>query len=441
MWIEEFSIENIKCFEKQTLKLVEKGVPYKWVTFLSENGCGKSTILQSIGILMAGPDGVSSLLPRPAGWLREEDKVGKISIKVHQGLKDPGEFGDKKVRRVFGYSYHITGDKPLSIRNKGFSAPGIHENPDRALSWLRQNAFTSKGHGWFAAGYGAFRRLTRSHQIIVPTLEPQARHNNFLSQFQEDEPLAVFERWMIYLDYRIAKNGDVKDRNTMNFGIGAIDALLPDGVCYHSISPEGRIIYSVDGVKVPTISLSDGYRSILALAGDLIWRLLLAFPESENPAHEDGVVLIDELDIHLHPLWQRDIPIKLRRVFPNIQFIVTTHSPLVAAGAGEDALTIKIIRDELGTTFHKIEDIHKYSVDKILTTEAFGLVSAYSPQTNEKMEIYTELYSKENKTAEEERSLADLQPEIKDIISANSLETDLDRKIDSFIEDFINDQA
>ncbi|RZI32669.1 AAA family ATPase [Pseudomonas orientalis] len=441
MWIKEFSIENIKCFEQQTLKLDQENTPYQWITFLSENGCGKSTILQSLGLLLAGPDSIPSLLPRPTGWLRDEKMAGKISIRVHQGPVDPGDFGEEKRRRVFAYSYHITGDRPVTIRNKTHTAPGVHENPDRALSWLRQNAFTSKGQGWFCAGYGPFRRLTRSHQIIVPTLEPQARHNNFISQFQEDEALAVFERWMVYLDYRIAKDGHEKDRRTLKYGIEAIDSLLPDDVYFDSISSEGRILYSVNGEKVPTLSLSDGYRSILAFAGDLVWRLLLAFPESKNPAHEQGVVLIDELDIHLHPLWQRDIALKLRRAFPKLQFIVTTHSPLVAAGAGEDALTVKISKGDKGATFHPVDDLHKLSVDKILTTEAFGLVSAYSPQTNEKMEQYSQLFNKPDKTRADKAALKKLQPQIKDLTSGPSGAQELDQRIDKLLASFIDDQA
>ena len=106
MWIKEFSIENIKCFEQQTLKLEQENTPYQWITFLSENGCGKSTILQSLGLLLAGPDSIPSLLPRPTGWLRDEKMAGKISIRVHQGPMDPGDFGEEKRRRVFAYSYH-----------------------------------------------------------------------------------------------------------------------------------------------------------------------------------------------------------------------------------------------------------------------------------------------------------------------------------------------
>ena len=441
MWIKEFSIENIKCFEQQTLKLERDNKPYNWVTFLSENGCGKSTILQSLGLLLAGPDSIPSLLPRPTGWLRDEELAGKISIRVNQGSLDPGEFGEEKRRRVFSYSYHVTGERPITIRNKTLTAPGVHENPDRALSWLRQNAFTSKGQGWFCAGYGPFRRLTRSHQIIVPTLEPQARHNNFVSQFQEDEALAVFERWVVYLDYRIAKDKRESDRRTLQYGIKAIDSLLPDEVHFDSISSEGRILYDVNGEKVPTLSLSDGYRSILAFAGDLIWRLMLAFPKSKNPTHEQGVVLIDELDIHLHPLWQRDIALKLRSAFPNIQFIVTTHSPLVAAGAGEDALTIKISKNSNGAVFQPVDDLYRLSVDKILTTEAFGLVSAYSPQTNDQMERYSQLFNKPNKTVADKAALKKLQPQIKKLTNSPGGTQELDKKIDNLLASLLDDKA
>ena len=83
--------------------------------------------------------------------------------------------------------------------------------------------------------------------------------------------------------------------------------MLPSGVTFDSVTPEGRILFSLGGQKVPTIALSDGYRSMLALTGDLVWRLLQAFPDSETPLQEEGVVLIDELDIHLHPIWQHEI--------------------------------------------------------------------------------------------------------------------------------------
>ncbi len=176
---------------------------------------------------------------------------------------------------------------------------------------------------------------------------------------------------------------------------------MPEGVEFDSISGEGRIYFNVNGTVVPTTSLSDGYRSVLALSGDLVWRLLNTFPDSSNPLHEEGVVLLDELDIHLHPKWQRYIAESLRNQFPNIQFIVATHSPLIAVGAGEDALTLKFDIADGKSRVKTVENISAMSVDRILQSEAFGLVSPYSPQTQEKINRYDYLAPKKRKPQEE----------------------------------------
>jgi hypothetical protein len=404
MLVEECKIENIRCFEGLALRFMRGNAPCRWVTFLSENGGGKSTVLQALGLLLAGPEGAQQLLPRPSGWLRNEDQPGKITVRIRQGPNDPGRFGETKVSRAFGYTFFLTGSKRLTIRNKVFTGPGIHESAERRLTWLRQNALTSKGKGWFAVGYGAFRRLTRSGQLIVPALEPQARYTNFLTQFDEDQPLSAFERWMVYLDYRIAKENDAEARRQKELGVNAINTVLPEGVSFDRVTAEGRILFNINGQAVPTISLSDGYRSVLALAGDLVWRLLQAFPDSDGPLQEEGVVLIDELDIHLHPVWQRQIAGWLRKQFTNLQFIVATHSPLVAAGAGEDALTYRFFFGGGKSVAHQVEDLAAMNVDRILQSEAFGLVSPYSPDTQARIERFDELTRKDGRRTAPENS-------------------------------------
>ena len=90
-----------------------------------------------------------------------------------------------------------------------------------------------------------------------------------------------------------------------------------------------RLLVDKAGVALDLSQLSDGERSFLALICDLGRRLALANPLLDKPLHGAGVVLIDELELHLHPKWQREVSEKLRRTFPNIQFIATTHSPFV----------------------------------------------------------------------------------------------------------------
>ncbi len=437
MWIEELRLENIRCFENQTVKFMKGDLHYRWVTFLSENGGGKSTALQALALLLAGPEGAQKLLPRPVGWLRDEGRPGKVSIRIHQGDGDPGRHGEKKVRRAFGYTFFLTGSKKLTIRNKTFTEPTIQESPSTVLTWLRQNALTSKGPGWFAVGYGAFRRLTRSSQIIIPSLQSQARFTNFTTQFDEDQPLSAFENWMVYLDYRIAKKNDKEARRQRDLGVVAINKVLPADVRFDSVTAEGRILINVDGQIVPTIALSDGYRSILALAGDLVWRLITAYPNSDDPLNEEGVVLIDELDIHLHPIWQRDIAGWLQEQFPKLQFIVATHSPLIAAGAGDGALTLRFRLESGGVIVEPVDNIAAMNVDRILQSTAFGLVSPYTPKTQCRIDRYDELARKgKRRSAAENKEFQGLFDFMKTArpIGGPPSENSVEAKVDAYLE-------
>jgi predicted ATP-binding protein involved in virulence len=278
--------------------------------------------------------------------------------------------------------------------------------------------------------------LTRDSQIIIPSLQPPTRYTNFLTQFNENEPLAAFERWLVYLDYRIVKDKDIVAEKQKKLGIEAINKVLPDGVSFDSVNSEGRIIFDINGQKVPTITLSDGYRSVLALAGDLIWRLLEAFPDSEEPLKEEGVILIDELDIHLHPTWQRTIASWLRGQFPNLQFIVATHSPLIAAGAGKDAVTYKFMLKNGVTVVEKVPNVASWSVDRILQSEAFNLVSAYSPETQDQIDDYHKLNRKPNRTKKEQEELQLLLPFVQEALSLPSQSEDsLAIKIDAYLKE------
>ena len=437
MYIEDLIIENIKGFEKIQLRCSDKKGPVKWITLLGENGGGKSTILQALGLLLAGPENVNKLLPVPTGWVRKEGNPGKMTIRIHQGPNDPGTYGEKKESKSFGYTYFISGSEKTTVRNKVYTEPTIIENPDRRLTWLKQNALTSKGKGWFGAGYGAFRRLTRTSRVIVPSLLSQDRFNNFSTQFQEDEALSSFEQWMVYLDYRIAKgeNGSKNQaQNQLEIAVNAINKILPEGVVFDSVSEDGKILFDVKGTKVSTLSLSDGYRSILALMGDVIWRMLDHFPDSENPLNEEGVVLIDELDIHLHPVWQRSIALLLQQQFPNIQFIVATHSPIITAGAGSDALTYRFVFDGNKTEVQEIKDLAFMSVDKILASDAFSLVSPFSPQTEAQLEKYFRLKKKAKLSPKENNDLKGTIPFVEKAYAASPITEKLESRIDEYLK-------
>ncbi len=434
MWVEELHLENIKCFEKLNLRCGDKSGAFKWITLLGENGVGKSTVLQALGLLLAGPEGANQLLTKPLGWLRNESRQGKLSAKIHQTKKDPGKYGTTKIRNVFNFTYFITGTEKLQIRSKLFTEPAIVPNSDRTLSWLRQNAFPSKGEGWFASGYGAFRRLTKRNQVVVPSLQTPERYTGFLAQFDEDQPLAAFEQWFVHLDYRIAKTQEELARKQQTLGIAAINKVLPEGAEFDSVRQDGRILFNVNGQKVATLNLSDGYRSVLALSGDLIWRLFMAFPASDDPMKEQGTVLIDELDIHLHPVWQRQIPAMLRGLFPNLQFIVSTHSPFVAAGSGEDAVTYRLNWNaDKQVELTKTPNLAFMSVDRVLQSAAFAVVSLFSKETQETIDRYYALRKKTKRTQADENQLKMDMPIVQQAIGLEVPKTELENKMDQYL--------
>lgn len=416
MWVENISLENIKCFQNQKISFTrnesnrrDRAKPYGWITLLGENGVGKSTLLQALALLLAGPEAAKELLPRPTGWIRDPSFPGKLSATLHQEDLDFGVYGDKKIRRTFSYSYFVTGTQAVQVgvgkEKETYTEPVLIEESSKILSWLRTNAFASNSQGWFSVGYGAFRRLTRVSQVLIPSLDQPKRSSNFITQFNEDSALNSFERWMVYLDYRLAKGPDDAQAQQMRkVGETAITRLLPGDVEISEVTTDGLIQFSVDGRKVPTISLSDGFRSVIALAGDLIWRLIQAFPDLEDPTQASGVVLIDELDIHLHPSWQRQISGWLQETFPNLQFFVATHSPLVAAGGGDEALTLRLDTVDGDIKITQVEDLSALDADRILRSSAFGLSSTHSPTTEAKINRYHELRRNREKLTDAEKN-------------------------------------
>lgn len=448
MWVENITLENIKCFQEQKISFTrndanrrDRAKPYKWITLLGENGVGKSTLLQSLALLLAGPEAAKELLPRPTGWVRNSTIPGKLSATLHQEEGDLGVFGDKKVRKSFSYSYFVTGTQAVQVgkEKETYTEPALIEETSKILSWLRTNAFASNSQGWFTVGYGAFRRLTRISQVLIPSLDQPKRSSNFITQFNEDSPLNSFERWMVYLDYRLAKDSnDLRARQMRQVGEAAITRLLPGEVRITEVTTDGIIQFSVDGREVPTVSLSDGFRSVIALAGDMVWRLIQAFPNLDDPTQASGVVLIDELDIHLHPSWQRQIAGWLQETFPNLQFFVATHSPLVAAGGGDDALTLRLDIEDGEIKITQIDDLSALDADRILRSSAFGLQSTHSPATERKINRYHELRRrKDHLTYEEQQDYEQLSLFMKEAqpISIDPEPGTLEARINAFLEE------
>ncbi|HLM44995.1 MAG TPA: AAA family ATPase, partial [Myxococcaceae bacterium] len=127
-------------------------------------------------------------------------------------------------------------------------------------------------------------------------------------------------------------------------------------------------------------ALSDGYRAFISWVGDLLYHLNLGSPRGRKLVDQRGIVLVDEVDLHLHPEWQRHLVPTLSRVLPKLQFIFTSHSPLVVGTLSSwNVLLLEERTRKDGTRATEVltpgEELYGLSADQILTSESFGLES------------------------------------------------------------------
>jgi hypothetical protein len=213
-------------------------------------------------------------------------------------------------------------------------------------------AFKNVDSGFFSCAFGPFRRFKGGNDSWNDVYDSNPHAAAHMSLFGEDVALTQIEPWLIKLEHKRLRgeNGHVLDliRTLLNDR-----ELLPDGTKLIDISPDGLIFEDANGGKIALHQLSDGFRSVLSLTMELIRQLIRVYGEektfenlekqlkegkNDDPAinYLPGVVLIDEIDAHLHPMWQTQIGQWFTKYFPKLQFIVTTHSPLICRACGEN---------------------------------------------------------------------------------------------------------
>lgn len=215
---------------------------------------------------------------------------------------------------------------------------------------------------FFSAGYGPFRRFTggdpdyEKQLALFPKL---ARH---VSLFDERVALTESLAWLQELRFKVLER-DQEAAALLRRTTELVNEsnLLPHGVTLREVTSAGVLFTDEFGQQFAIDDLSDGYRSILSLTFDIVRQLAIAFgpeavfdPERPGIVVAPGIVLIDEIDVHLHPSWQRTVGQWFRSHFPRVQFIVTTHSPLACQAA------------EVGTVFRLPEPNNEHDSGRML---------------------------------------------------------------------------
>lgn len=179
-----------------------------------------------------------------------------------------------------------------------------------------------------------------------------------------------------------------------------------------------EFFYYEKNFSVSMDQLSAGNKNIVAMIGDMIIRLAEVQPHIENPKDFAGIVLIDELDAHLHPKWQKEFPKMLSETFPKVQFIVSTHSAIALLGMPENTAFFRVDRNETeGTQIERLDiDVKNLTPNLLLTSPLFGLENIFSTQNEGIEHIHTgDSFEEKEKRQQAKNNIKNLYQQLKNM--------------------------
>lgn len=398
----KLELEGINCFkDKQTLDLSDgNGNHAQWTIILGDNGTGKTTLLR--------------VLDRMQPVKRGYDGINDIYPIYHLNVFD-----------IIDHSIVLT-VRDLDIKQV------VEFHGDKFGNYLGCSDYKL-----YLLSYGASRRMSKS-QNFTSVQEDKLK---FTSLFDDSIELINAEEWLLQKELLAEKAEDsvrIKFQNQLASVKDLLIDILPD-VEEIRVKPinEANSKLLVE-VKTPygwvnLRDLSFGYQTTTALIVDIAAKMMEQYPDSVNPLAEPVIILVDEIDLHLHPKWQRTVIDKLSHHFPAAQFIATSHSPLIVQAAQDKGANIVVCRKEGDHVVidNNPDEVKGWRVDQILVSDLFETGSSRSVQTQEKVDEYIAKKGLENLSGNTE-----LDPEIKRALNSEP-ESELDKKLKEFANKYL----
>ncbi len=380
MYITRIKLSNIRCFKDLDIDLKSGKKIKKWLMVLGDNGVGKTTLLRCIAIGLCDEASAAALLRDTSGeMIRKNEDDATIRIE----LKGMGTITTKITRRAH------------------FETIKQETEPVDQFPWEKI----------FACGYGSNRR-TEGDISYDSYMVSDAVYTLFNYDYPLQNPELAIRR------YAETK----EERKEICRWLDEILMLKKDST---RVTKVGIKVRDKSGNIIPLGALADGYQATLTLVLDMLgWAMLAG--QKRKKSKLSGIVIIDEIDQHLHPSWQRKVISLLERRFPNIQFIVATHSPLCAAGladlSDEKCDLQALVPCKEGFVVNKLlSTMRGWRYDQILTSEAFGVPNRHEG-TQKLMDQIRAIYMKDKLTKKEEGELQNLLKKLKKYTSTGAEE-------------------
>lgn len=326
MYLKELRLRDLRCFREAEMRF-SYPPEGNLTVLLGNNGAGKTTVLKAAAMAVLGPLLAGSSGFVPFLLVRRGEAAAHVV-----GVFADGTEADLQVLRM----------------NDGeFLRPGAGADFERL--------YDERGPESFVVGYGATRRV-QDGEFSGHSLRKRrhTRYQRVAGLFEPYVELMPLELWY----------GSSSRREEVT---ELMNRLLPEELRF-----DGEFVYR--GLRLPFEALSDGYRAYVAWASDLLYHLAQAADGRMDELA--GLVLIDELDLHLHPEWQRKIVGTLQRCLPRLQFIVTSHSPLIAGSLESRFVRVMEVGED-GAARAVEPDRQMFGMDaqQVLVSPLFGLES------------------------------------------------------------------
>jgi predicted ATPase len=368
-------MENFRTFQKVSISFVHSRQNFRGLNIpqprlpninllLGNNGSGKTAMLRAIALACLGPAVRSSGI-FPYRLIRRDSKTGTNRVKGNQRSSISATFTpheqDGTGRQVIESEVVIARQGDLE-----------------QLEWVHRDEktwhpiFSESSDAFFFVGYGATRRVERPQHLDLGgrRTSASARAQRIQGLFEEAHSLIPFNAWL----------PELKTSNKKRFGevVEFVNSLMGPGHYRFTGTQEDReFVFEKQGLRVPFPALSDGYRAFLGWVGDLLYHVVTTSPKGKKLIDNNGIVMVDEIDLHLHPEWQMNVLPTLAAALPNIQFIVTSHSPLIV-GSLEwmNILLLKPAPSQSSVPERLVWSIHGLDADQVLLSDFFGLESS-----------------------------------------------------------------
>ena len=438
VYFSSIEIENVRCFgSRQILNLTDgDGHPVQWSLLIGENGTGKTTLLECLAWMCPVPDRDNPLWAVPDGgeprssdeeaWSpsltrAENELLETLPRSKQQEAKISAELTFGKAGFRSDFTAEAEDDSTINV---GINAALIYDKKGELQdvdlkSSHKKNQLPDAFFDPLIVAYGANRFLGEQNSEEFYASDPSDHQ-----RLSEDSELCDVKELLMNLDYAARADSSGPEAKVLSSLKDAISKILPKEPAVEIVihppdvlrtgRPGGVYAHTFAGL-VPMSSLSLGYRSTAGWVVDFAARLYKHFPDSEDPFLEPAVVLIDEIDLHLHPLWQFDIIRDLGALFPSTQFVATSHSPLIVQVADSAKLTLlRKQEDEVKVEEHS-EEPSKLRVDQILTSLLFKVPSSRSPRVKALFDERMELLDKVNRTQADENRLEEIGRKIDEL--------------------------